>query len=337
MDKKKLLAVAASLVLVIPAFSLTASANNGDIIKVGGLNEKIMTDFNSFPDGYKCNALGNKKDPLYSCYNGTKGLNMHVGKLGVDGSSGLVFSVTSDVDATNGINDGAMYKANNDTNPVYDFRGATDFIFWVDCTNETNPTIDINCNIGEWDYNEDGTNYMLPDDNDVMQQQETNRNIVPNKDHVYYTLQDGTTEWQTVNGITKGYVVEVPNTFKGYIRIPLEDFGIAWSTDDIDGKWDLMHVDQAGFYYGMYQRDVAKGYAIVIDNVGFVGDFANQPPITTNTASNTTATKANVTTAANTTSTGSNPSTGEAPITAAVVTAIVFAGVLTISKKRAKK
>lgn len=370
MAKKKLLAVAAavaSVAIVIPAFSAsaatTASPKIGDQFQVGGQNVKMYANFEEFADGYMCGSKSTSDDwyidPLYSCYNGNPavadgkdhGLNMHIGDgLGADGSKGLAFSVRSTV-ATTGINDGAQFQANKVSDGVTNFEGATDVIFWVDCTANANKNVDVNCVWTEYDYNEDGTPYMAEDDKGVMQQQTSSWGLFPSVKNEYYTLEDGTSDWQTVTGL-KGYAVTLPNTFKGYVRIPLKDFSVYWNTDDIDGKPDLKFVQRFGIFTGMMPSDASLDHVMVADNFGFVGTFQDVTETTndgsgttTSIVSKTTGTTQAVTTAAGT-GTGtdavttastatSNPTTGEVPITAAVVTAIVFAGVLVISKKRA--
>lgn len=363
MAKNKLIAIAASIAsiaMVIPAFSLSASAKCGDQIQVGGQNVKLYTDLEDFDDGYMCGKNATKADwyadPFYSCYNGTSciadgknyGLNMHIAAgIGVDKSKGVAFADTSAV-AKTGINDGVQFQADKVAGGVTDFRGATDAIFWVDCTQNANKKVDINCVWTEYDYNPDGTPYMAPNDKNVMTQQLTSWGIYPSKKNVYYTLQDGTSDWQTVTGVP-GNCVEVSNTFKGYIRVPLVDFVEFWDSDDIDGQQNLAHISRFGVFTGMMPADAGKSYVMAADNFGFVGNFKDVKPMTTNTALDTTtaaiatdasgANNDNGTTAANSSSstTSSNPSTGEAPIAAAVVTSIVFAAVLAISKKKADR
>lgn len=363
MAKKKLLAFAAavaSFAMVIPAFSASAAETSsvpklGDQFKVGGVNVKMYANFEEFDDGYLCGKTSTRDDwyidPLYSCFNGPScakdgadyGLNMHIGAgIGVDGSKGLAYAVRNTVAAT-GINDGAQFQADKVADGVTDFRGATDVVFWIDCTKYANPTVQVSCVWTEKDYNDDGTPYFVEnEDTKKMEQSYTSWGLYSNRSKVYYTLQDGATEWTTVEGL-KGSYVEVPNTFKGYIRIPLIDFLRTWDTDNMDGKQNLAFIQRFGVFTGMNPTDADKDYVMVADNFGFAGDFQDVAPLTTNTNPATTTsgvidtatTNGTTNGAGDSTTASSNPATGEVPITAAVVTAIVFAGVLVISKKKA--
>ena len=98
------------------------------------------------------------------------------------------------------------------------------------------------------------------------------RNLWDGVDTKFYTLADGATTWTEYTGTTGSYL-RIPNTFKGYVRIPLDTFELCWGSQDVNGKFDFKYLSQICFYYGMYARHTTNGYSIALDNVGFIGDF----------------------------------------------------------------
>lgn len=369
---KKLLTFALSAALVVPAFSFSSLAASGDVIKVGDQNVKLATDFENFDDGLRIGQGTNKT--IFDCSDNTDskgGVFQIKTGTGANGSKGLFVGAVDTPTVQAGLFTGCTYKPKKDAG-VMDYSGATDAIFWIDGTINAQSNfavlMEISCN----DYNKDGTPATEEDDNGNVVPTVTTYVVADNTTNTYYTMEDGSDSW-TENTGTKGSYVTLSNTFKGYVRIPLKDFVLTgWSTDDQNGKLDLDKITGISLYYGLYGRDVANG-SFYLDDFGFAGDFQVPTTTTETTATETTATSATDTTATSgtattataptvttvatsasdttatvasetdttaattdTTAATESPKTGEMPITAALLTAVTFAGVLFAAKKKSK-
>lgn len=367
MFKKKLMAVAAavaSFALVIPAFSLSATAANGDIIDVGGKSVKLVTDFNSFNDGMR---VGKNSDKIFTAAanTDTQGYNFTIKDgIGADGSKALSFGVVKGVLGSDPSQNcqSATYNLKKG-NSATDYSGDTDFVFWIDCTKNASEKMNMQVIIFEWDYDQDGNPVMDGDANKV----------IPKGFHnsTYYTLADGASGW-TENDTTDGsYSLSFPNTFKGYVRVPVDQFIDYWGITSSDGAFNLKHIESIGFYYYFSNKDEANDYAYAVDNVGFAGDYT-VPTTTTETTTVTTGSTTESTTGSKTVSTDTttgkdtaattlntdttaaptaeittaapadtttaaaeeSPKTGDKPIAAALAVAVAFAGVLIAAKKK---
>lgn len=393
MFKKKLLAIAASAALVIPAFSMpTSAANPGDLFKVGDTSVKLATDFESFPDG---EVIGQDGDAYFTCadnLNTSNHCNIHIAdKTGIDSSKGLVFGVKEGIK-----NDGEFvgFQYLTKKSGVIDFEGADSLVFWVDCTKETNSVAYVQTIWSEYDCDNNGNFIMTTDPNTDQQVPKiTQWHIADDITNVYYIYQDG--NWVERDSTT-GFCLQLPNTFSGYVKIPfacLEPL----SSSDTDNKFDMKHVTSIGFYTGIYPRHLTYGQNLTFDNIGFGGTFTDETTVSTETsdtstvatdtqttsettassvtsvsttssntaspsttastkASTTASTTASATVVTSTTATTvasvsdttnapsdttattgtESPKTGAKPITAALATAVILAGVLVVTKKKDK-
>lgn len=361
MFKKKFMAVAAavaSLALVVPSFSFSATAASGDVIGVGGKAVKLATDLENFDDGLR---VGQKPDTVFSSGDNEdgKGYNFTIKNgAGVDGSKALTFGVVEGVlgeDTTYEPN--ATYILDKDQGVGTDYQGATDLVFWIDCTKYYDSQLSFQLIFSEWDYNTDGTA--------VMQDEKTVKCVHKGIHHsTVYTLSEGSTEWSSFD-TGDSYFITLDNTFKGYVRVPIDQFENYWGDTETDGSTtNLKHVHDIGFYHSFNANDETDdGYAFAIDNIGFAGDYTlpttTTEPTTTTTEPSTTApttigsettattTLSNTTASTpeeesttlapvDTTTTGTeeSPKTGEKPIAAALAVAVAFAGVLVAARKK---
>lgn len=295
---KKLLALAVSAALVIPAFALTSLASNGDIVNVGDGHEKLLTDFENYDDGLRISQSTNKE---FICSNDddSKGgvYQIQAGK-GQNGSKGLYEGASAQL-GSSGLYSCFEYIPQRDApTKAVDYTGATDFVFWIDNTLQTNSAKNSSLQIifEEYDYNSDGTAAMVVNDQDQTVPKVTSRCLTDSADNVYYVMPDGDNAWTQQAG-TKGTYISLSNTFKGYVRIPLSSFSCCWSTTDNNSKVDLKHIVDLQMYYGIYPRDIDG--AFILDNLGFLGDF--QETTATTAEPTTIATTAESTTVAPTT------------------------------------
>lgn len=365
MFKKKFMAAAAavaSLALVVPAFSLSATAASGDVIDVGGKAVKLVSDFEKYDDGMRVGKLSDK-DFTAAANTDAQGFNFTIKSgVGAAGSKALSLATVAGVlpDSPNCQDAQINLKKAAATQS---YAGDTDFVFWIDCTKNANADVSIQAIIDETDYNTDGTVVMGDDGTTPKSVHKGFHNST------YYTLADDSTDWVTVPGATTGdnWSVTLPNTFKGYVRVPVDQFVDYWGEKASDGAFNLKNIMDIGFYYYFSSKDDASEYALAIDNVGFVGDYAlpttTEAPTTETTVAptevptestaaptenGTATTLSNATTAAptqavttteaadttTTTTTTESPKTGDKPIAAALAVAVAFAGVLIAAKKK---
>jgi len=267
--KKKSFALLVVSLFLLSFFSFSTLAASSDTLDIGGYRVRVITDFENFEDGL---LNGDVEDDALT---GTvqNGLLFGIRNgFGVNGSKAYVLGAEDDPSLASGVFTEASYKPQLDEKANLNLEGATDFVFWIDTTGET-LSVAFQIVIGERDYDADGEPVMKENmDTGALEYQITWRNIWDGIDTKYYTLADGETEWVEHTG-TSGYYVRLDNTFKGYVRIPLDTFELCWGSQDVNDTFDFKYLTDIGFYYGMYSRHAETGYAIALDNIGFAGDF----------------------------------------------------------------
>ena len=111
---------------------------------------------------------------------------------------------------------------------------------------------------------------------------------------VYYKAA-GESEW-TETMVGEGYTIWLPDNFKGYIQIPLENF--VW----VSGKGDYTYNLENVYSFCLEMGPIGPNYPFYIDDLTLVKDVAKPAPTTTNSEPDTTtASKDSETSAGNTT------------------------------------
>lgn len=267
MRKMRILALTLSVIMLSAMIPLASLAAPADTTDVGGYNVRFITDFENFDDG----TMIGDADAL----TGTKQNGLQFGVkngYGKDGGKAYVLGAIDDPNLSGGIFAEASYKPQLDSQAKLNLQGATDFVFWLDGTGEPDD-VAFMIVIGERDFDENGDPVMKENkDTGALEYQLSWRNLWDGLDTKYYTLADGESTWTEYTGTTGSYL-RLSNTFKGYVRIPLETLELCWGTQDVNDTFDFKYLTQICFYYGIYSRHTTNGYAVAIDNIGFAGDF----------------------------------------------------------------
>ena len=345
MKKKKsirLLTVIIAISLVLTS-AFTASAAKADIEKVGGIPTRFVTDFENLGG-----TTVDSSDALFGSGAST-GVDFGVKSgYGVNGSNAYVL----------GNNSADNFFAEASYNPNFDdaaktegLENATDMVLYVNGEGETDE-LAFMIVFGEWDYDSDG-NPVMKRNNETgnMENAVTFWKVADDINTTYYSLADGETEWEKHTGTSNAYV-RLPAGFKGYVRVPLDNFDPDWNSRDENDKKDLIHLTRISFFYGIYNRHKTTGYAMAIDNIGFAGEdlskvVENQNPGGSNNGNNTgeNVEKPGDSNNGNNTVENKNeanpsadgPATGDAPIAVLGVLVLASAAVIAVSRKKIKK
>ena len=238
MKKKKsirLLTVIIAISLVFTS-AFTASAAKADIEKVGGIPTRFVTGFENLGG-----TTVDSSDALFGSGAST-GVDFGVKSgYGVNGSNAYVF----------GNNSADNFFAEASYNPNFDdaaktegLENATDMVFYVNGEGETDE-LAFMIVFGEWDYDSDG-NPVMKRNNETgnMENAVTFWKVADDINTTYYSLADGETEWEKHTGTSNAYV-RLPAGFKGYVRVPLDNFDPDWNSRDENDKKDLIHLNVA--------------------------------------------------------------------------------------------
>ena len=299
--------------MVVAALPLSASAAAAKVQQVGDLSARFITDFESLSGATvdSSAALSGNLAATGADYGVKSG-------YGADDGNAFVLGLGDASKVTEGLYSEATYNPLMDENAKMEglSSGATDFIYYLNAGGEPEGSeAAMQIVIGEYDYDENGEPVMQANPSTGAEENAITYWMPADAvDTEYYTMADGSSEWVKHTG-TSGSYVRVEAGFKGYVRIPLEMFDPVWSSRDVNGKWDLKTITRVSFYYGLYPRHEEAGYAIAIDNIGFVGDFKDVTEPTKDDGNSTTANGNNTTANGNNTTAGgdatNNPSTGE--------------------------
>lgn len=330
----RLLTVIIAISLVFTS-AFTASAAKADIEKVGGIPTRFVTDFENLGG-----ATVDSSDALFGS-DASKGVDFGVKSgYGVNGSNAYVL----------GNNSADNYFAEASYNPNFDdaaktegLENATDMVFYINGEGETDE-LAFMIVFGEWDYDSDG-NPVMKKNNETgnMENAVTFWKVADDINTTYYSLADGETEWKKHTGTSNAYV-RLPAGFKGYVRVPLDNFDPDWNSKDENDKMDLVHLTRVSFFYGIYNRHKTTGYAMAIDNIGFAGEDLSkvvEKPADSNNENNAGENKVTDTGSAENKNeanpSADGPATGDAPIAVLGVVVLASAAVIAVSRKKIKK
>lgn len=233
-------------------------------------------------------------------------------------------------DALTGLTDGQWEQVNLNTEylpkPVVNFEGADSIGYYVDCSGYTSAVSSMFL-FQEYDYDANGKVVM----DDVKNEPAQSAWLASTS---FYTM-DADGNWVSQPIDASGWMT-IPAGYKGYIKMPLSNFKIAWNSDDVNEKMDLKHVTTLIFCHGLYP-DFAGKTPYTIDNVGFMGANVKEDVVSTPSTSSKATSTTNTNSTTTTTTTTDNPKTGSQPIAAVVLLAAVAASAGAVLKiKRSK-
>lgn len=273
--------------LVLSQFPVSA-ITAGDMV-LSEKNFRPYFDFDSVPEVYTVN---------YKPGMPTDRIGLSKNKKAISGSNcGIVFDLT--ITKGNGISGNALQlnvtggpgggawspldlKMQNSKNAKkYSYEGATDFMFWVDLTKFKNTKTNTYFNKGiiftiqEVDCDASGK----------LLNTTTGWATKCAEDGGYYLMENGKGGWDkvpTCNRKDGDNNMRFPKNYKGWIRIPLKNFRLCnWNNNkDVDGKFDAKVIEYVSF--GMGYDDTENNSSMVIDQVGFYGNFKTTPPASSN-------------------------------------------------------
>ena len=349
MKRAKTMALILSAAMVLSA-GMAGSAENTVEKTIGGDTARILVDFENLEEG----KLTEDGEEAFSDSNKELGIDIKIAPEGVEGSKGLVFGVTS---AYTGSGSYVNATANPSAGPNKDvcLDGTTDIVLHIRC-NETRgwmSTADFTLTVGEYDCDEDG-NVVMEENKETGKAEPkiTWRQVAADPTTVWYTMRDGEDEWEEQVGMS-GAAINLPVDFEGYVKIPLTAFDPTWSTTDVNDQWDMETINAIRVDCGLYSNFISEGedegWFLVLDELGFIGDYEDVPltkPEDSGEGEGTT-TVPNTTTTTNKPAEGQgnqdnqedpeNPKTGENTIVllgGAAALAVCAGAVLSVSRRR---
>lgn len=221
----------------VPAFSFDFLEEG---FEIGGLDDEGLDGENKFATFG--NTVGIYFDTAVTSENAfhDKGLKL----TSTNGGNGVYISIT---------------YALSQTDPKRtDFVGATDFVCYIDTSNwgserAVRPVLKVN-GLDMAGELTGLTNNYFPGDGDTAY------------------IQDANGEWVHPENPVKGGQVDLPAGYKGWVRVPLENFvQTSWDSADANGKLDLDEVISISTEIGCFAKN--DGHSIYIDEVGFLGNF----------------------------------------------------------------
>lgn len=324
MKKSKIVAACLASSLLAVSMALPSSAAKSSFTP-DNTNFTPVFDFDSTPtakytDGYnpgvRSDLIGDSKTQKCITADGV-GYSYNLSIIGNGGYSGKALKL--DVNE-NSPEDGiycpiglhSEYGENKNSGVPSGYT-ATDLCFWVDCTGfkdsvatskgET-PLKGILLYFQEKDYDQAGNQVKDPT---AWWPKTTNEGG-------YWQIEDGNGSWKKMdmNSTKRDHDFFIPNTYKGWVKIPLSNFelvsGGSWNQNDQDGKIDAKSVEQISLGMGNYAKQA--GSTVIFDQFGFMMQ-SNTPPTTTTTENITITTTQNTiaTTTGNTITTTSGDAT----------------------------
>lgn len=313
MKKLKVISACLATAMLASSMVLPSSAASSSFTP-SKTNFATLFDFDSTPtakytDGYhpgtRTDVIGDSKSAKCITADGigyTYDLTI-AGKGGYSGNA-LKLDVTDNAPAAGSFCPVSLYPCYGENkNPtVPSGYTATDFCFWVDFTGYKNtnckapnvPAKGIQMYFQEKDYDATGKEVKTP----------TAWWLKTKAEGGYWQIEDGNGGWKNMP-VGDGHDCYIPNTYKGWIKLPLSNFellsGGQWDQHDQDGKIDAKCVEQICLGMGNYAPEA--GSTVLFDQFGFM--MQSNTPETTNSSNTSTSSNNTNTTATGTVGTSS--------------------------------